>query len=180
LRAESPSQATTTRDAQADAPSYAHVTHALSYIPNDNADYDTWLAIGMALHSTGASWARSLWDSWSSVSAKYDEGKQHKSWQSFARDGKVQIGTLFHLAKQHGYVPPRRIVHTEGAEAQPVPDMTQPGQPPSIVTAYQRRQEARIARYKQQLYADPFFGATQRRGTGIPVATVIYEETPYV
>jgi len=180
LRGESTNQPAATLDAQADAPSCAHVMRALAYIPNDNADYDTWLAIGMALHSTGTSWARSLWDTWSSVSAKYNEGKQHKSWQSFARDGKVQIGTLFHLAKQHGYVPPRLIVHTEGAEARPVPDMIQPSESSPPRPVYQRRQEARIARYKQQLYADPFFGAAARRGKGIPAATVRYEETSHV
>jgi hypothetical protein len=51
---------------------------------------------------------------------------------------------------------------------------------PSPLTAYQRRCDARIARYKQQLYADPYFGASERRGKGIPVATIVYEETAHV
>jgi hypothetical protein len=46
-------------------------------------------------------------------------------------------------------------------------------------TTYQRRLAARITRYKRQLYADPYFGAAERRGKGIPVATIVYEETAH-
>jgi Primase C terminal 2 (PriCT-2) len=82
------------------------VQRALDAIPNDDAPYDTWLILGMALHSTGESWARDLWDGWSRQSGKFDERKQDKSWGSFTSDGHVTIGSLFHLATQHGYVPP--------------------------------------------------------------------------
>jgi hypothetical protein len=47
-------------------------------------------------------------------------------------------------------------------------------------TAYQRRLAARIAQLKRRLYADPYFGAARRRGAGIPVATILYEETSHV
>ena len=46
-------------------------------------------------------------------------------------------------------------------------------------TPYQRRCAASVARYKQQLYADPYFGAPERRGQGIPVAVVMYKETSH-
>jgi hypothetical protein len=48
--------------------------------------------------------------------------------------------------------------------------------PPS--NTYQRRFAARVAHYKRQLYADPYFGAPEHRATGIPVATLTYEGTP--
>jgi hypothetical protein len=85
------------------------VASALAAIPNDNAVYDDWLFVGLALHSTEQPWARDLWDRWSQQSDKFDEGKQAKSWSSFVSSGPVQIGTLFHMAKQRGWTPPRPL-----------------------------------------------------------------------
>jgi hypothetical protein len=51
-----------------------------------------------------------------------------------------------------------------------------PRQPSGI---YQHRQAARIACYKRQLYADPYFGAPERRAKGIPVAVLKYQETSH-
>jgi hypothetical protein len=48
------------------------------------------------------------------------------------------------------------------------------------LTLYQRRCAARIAHFKRRLYADPYFGAPERRGKGIPVATLVYKETSHV
>jgi hypothetical protein len=81
----------------------ALVTAALAAIPNDDADYDTWLLLGMALHSTGEDWAEELWDAWSQRSGKYRAKKQHKSWKSFHQNGPVTLGTLFYLAQQTGW-----------------------------------------------------------------------------
>ena len=44
-------------------------------------------------------------------------------------------------------------------------------------SSYQRRLAAHVARYKRQLYADPYFGAPERRAKGIPVAVLMYKET---
>ena len=66
----------------------------------------------MALHSTEEAWARSVWDQWSMQSSKYEEGKQEKSWRSFTADGKRTIGTLFFMAKEHGWHPPRHAQET--------------------------------------------------------------------
>jgi hypothetical protein len=89
-------------------PDYTRVAGALACIPNGDVDYDTWLMLGMALHSTGEAWARDLWDSWSHQSDKFDARKQAKSWGSFTSDGRVTIASLFHLAQQHGSLPPRQ------------------------------------------------------------------------
>jgi hypothetical protein len=101
----------------------ARVEAALFAIPNHDTDYDTWLTVGMALHSTGASWARDLWDQWSQQSAKFQAGKQERSWQSFRMDGKVQIGTVFYLAQRAGWSLPR-------SDRPPVPNMANP--PPHL------------------------------------------------
>jgi AAA domain/Primase C terminal 2 (PriCT-2)/VirE N-terminal domain len=90
-----------------DRADYGCVMSALYAIPNQDASYDDWLELGMALHSTSQPWAREAWEDWSRQSAKYDEAKQAKSWRSFTADGKTTLGTLFHRAQTHGWSPPR-------------------------------------------------------------------------
>ena len=46
-------------------------------------------------------------------------------------------------------------------------------------TSYASRLAVSVARYQRQLYADPYFGADERRAKGIPVATLIQKETPH-
>lgn len=75
------------------------IEEALSYISPD--DYHTWITIGMALYSEGVDFG--IWDKWSSQSAKYDGIGLENKWQSFSKNSKVTIGTLFHLAKGEGF-----------------------------------------------------------------------------
>jgi hypothetical protein len=105
-----------------DRTDYERVREALAYIPTYDA-YDPWLEIGMALHSTGQSWARAAWDDWSCQSDKFDAGEQSKSWHSFHEDGKTTIATLFHRAKEGGWQPPREPQRSNGHR--PGIDMTQ-------------------------------------------------------
>ncbi len=74
------------------------VRRALSYFPAD--DRETWLHIGMALHTIDRF---DLWDEWSRTSAKYDERSQHRTWRGFGRRDGIGMGTLFHLACEHGF-----------------------------------------------------------------------------
>lgn len=106
-RPEQPSQA------PPEAPTEAYAAELLRYIPNPGADRETWLAMGMALHSTGTDWAFALWDTWSQqYPEKYDAGDQAKTWQSFTVEGPagkdpITFGTLVHLARGNGYQRPR-------------------------------------------------------------------------
>jgi hypothetical protein len=87
----------------------ARIRSTLAVIPADDRN-NYWLRIGAALHWTG--WgdpARALFDEYSKKSTKYDPAQQDKLWKSFARgyDGiSVTLGTLFDLAKQHGWEEP--------------------------------------------------------------------------
>jgi hypothetical protein len=45
--------------------------------------------------------------------------------------------------------------------------------------SYESRLAATVIRYKSQLYADPYFGADERRAKGIPVAKLVQKETPH-
>ncbi len=96
-----------------------HIRRALKYVPAD--DYDPWIAVGMALHSTG--WgepAFRIFDDWSKTSEKYDAAEIVKKWESFSRPDDSErtlrtLGTLFHLASQHGYVAQHPSVQGEAA-----------------------------------------------------------------
>ena len=73
---------------------------ALDAIDPD-CDYSEWLAIGMALQSLGDEYL-TLWDSWSAGGSKYQSGVCERKWRGF-RSGTVSIGSLFHIAKEHGF-----------------------------------------------------------------------------
>jgi len=74
----------------------------LNAIPPDS--YDEWIKVGMALKHEGADC--SVWDDWSRRSSKYKEGECAKKWRTFNRN-EVTGGTLFHIACEHGYEPPK-------------------------------------------------------------------------
>lgn len=75
--------------------------------------YDDWLRVGMALHSVSEDLLPD-WDAWSRNCAdKYSEGACAKKWSSFKKGG-VGIGSLYHWAKQDGWVGPDRPRATNG------------------------------------------------------------------
>ncbi len=79
------------------------IESALLYISAE--DRDTWLQVGMALHSTGDNRAWSWWDQWSCTSDKYDAKDQYRTWRSFRNKGMsgVQLPTLFAMAMEAGW-----------------------------------------------------------------------------
>tara|TARA_E500000331_G_scaffold57142_1_gene51322 strand:+ start:3621 stop:5711 length:2091 start_codon:yes stop_codon:yes gene_type:complete len=88
-------------------------------------DYDEWLKVGMALHSTGDDSLLFDWDSWSSQSAKYEQGICDAKWNSFEAGGSVTLGTLHEYAKQDGWIPDlptRQYKNTTNQEQQTRPD----------------------------------------------------------
>ncbi len=87
---------------------FAKASAALQHIDPD-IEYDEWIAIGQALHTSFGSQGHHLWAQWSSNGSKYAGEKDIDShWKSFSADKGVSIGTLFHIAKQHGYKPPTK------------------------------------------------------------------------
>lgn len=86
-------------------PDFDRINAALVFIPAD--DRDDWLTVGMALHaeSRGSDDGFAAWDSWSRQSDKYNAKDQRRVWRSFGETKRqpVGIGSLFDLAKRHGY-----------------------------------------------------------------------------
>jgi hypothetical protein len=98
---------------QVDA-SWEEIRQALEAIPADCAR-EEWINVGMALHWAGTQTeqpeqALQLWNEWSAQSpAKYPgERGIITQWASFRNDKTtaVKLGTLFHIAKQHGWARP--------------------------------------------------------------------------
>lgn len=93
----------------------ARIVSALEAIPADCAR-DCWLRVGMALHGLG--WegpdgdaGLEMWDAWSRTGQQKYAGRHdlETCWKSFRRGG-VTLGTLFHLAEEHGWRPANRPV----------------------------------------------------------------------
>lgn len=84
------------------------VLDALQEISPD--EYETWVRVGMAIKSQHpGNDGFSVWDNWSQRSTKYEKnrpGEMQRKWNGFKTEG-VQIGTLYHIAKENGYSPKR-------------------------------------------------------------------------
>lgn len=91
--------------------SWEDIREAVECIPSD-CSRDEWISVGMALH-----WAAhqlkqvdvglAIWDEWSATStAKYPGANGlRQQWASLRSDklSTIKLGTLFHLAQQHGW-----------------------------------------------------------------------------
>jgi predicted P-loop ATPase len=84
----------------------------LDRIPAADADdYDTWLKVGMALHSAGDDSLLQDWIRWSAISANFEPGICQAKWKSFSSTaGGVSLGTLAHLA---GHEKSRTVITSE-------------------------------------------------------------------
>ena len=78
------------------------ITDMLGAIPSE--DRDTWLHVGMALHSVDPGLAGfELWHEWSKSARSYKGiADCNKVWNSFRKSG-ITLGTLVKLALDHGY-----------------------------------------------------------------------------
>jgi hypothetical protein len=74
---------------------------AVGHIDPD-CDYDTWLRVGMALHSAFPEDGVELYDEWSAGAPSYVPGEPEAKWASFTATGGVGLGTLFRLAEELG------------------------------------------------------------------------------
>lgn len=110
--------------------SWEDIASALASI-NPDCSREEWVQVGMALkwagdHTEQLEQALMLWNDWSMPSPKYPgERDIAAQWISFKNDKAmaVKLGTLFHIAKQHGWVRPMPDISTMfsavGAPADP-------------------------------------------------------------
>ncbi len=108
---------------------------ALAHIPANLARED-WARVGMAIKSefpdtTG----QDLFEAWSATADNHDPRATRSTWRSIKAGGGVGIGTLLHLAKEHGFV---------------LPKPTEAPQPPSPEVLAQREREKAERRRAEQ------------------------------
>lgn len=75
---------------------------ALACIP-PNLPRDEWARVAMALKSELGEAGFDLFDAWSQGGEQYKAHAVRDTWRSVKAGGGVTIGTLFHLAQQHGF-----------------------------------------------------------------------------
>ena len=96
--------------------SWDDIRSALATIPPD-IDRDNWIAVGMALHWAGSQTGQldaafDMWDSWSAGTETNPAMKYRgpedlmTSWPGFRPENGRTLGTLFHLAREHGWTRP--------------------------------------------------------------------------
>jgi len=132
--------------------SWDDIREALHHI-DPGCDRDTWVSVGMALHSVYVPVAGDhpgliLWDEWSQGSVLKYKGLAdlEACWRSFKPDSGITIGTLFHHAKQAGWsravasaehlfahVEPTSPKLTGAYMEPPAPDVPMDIFPPSLV-----------------------------------------------
>jgi len=99
----------------------ARLRSALKAIPNDGKyglDYDEWLAVQMAIHSTGWPCAEAMADEFSQRCGRYNRRDQAYKWDSYrTRVDGVTVATIYGMAFENGWEdpgsdPPLEEVHT--------------------------------------------------------------------
>jgi hypothetical protein len=82
------------------------IEDAMSYIKNDNLDYDSWIYIGMALKAALDGDGEDLWLAFSQQSPQCDKKvDSRETWRSLKPD-RIGAGTIYHLAGLNGWKPP--------------------------------------------------------------------------
>ena len=87
------------------------ILQALDCIDPAALDYQDWLNVGMALKLEG--YPVHVWEDWSrNDTARFHEGECARKWAGFNGNATpVTAGTVFMLAKQHGWKPATKDVH---------------------------------------------------------------------
>jgi putative DNA primase/helicase len=110
---------------------------ALAHIPA-TCDRETWARVAMAIKSEYPdSTGRDLFTDWSATADNFDPKATAATWRSVKAGGGVSIGTLLHLAKEHGFTLPK----PDQAPAAPSPEAL--AQRERERAANQQREQAR-------------------------------------
>lgn len=92
------------------------VTSALAYI--DPTDRETWVKVAMAIYSEMGEAGLPTFVEWSRGASNYSERDCRDVYKSARKPGGVGIGSLFHLAKQGGWIPSHEKTDDERESAE--------------------------------------------------------------
>ncbi len=101
------------------------VRSALEALPNPDAHWDTWNTIGLLAYAAtgGSPEGMEAWERWSATSQKHDPSECEARWRCFHRSPPTRggAGSIFYLARQHGWQDPRRARREEPPPHDAVP-----------------------------------------------------------
>ncbi|WP_140636174.1 DUF927 domain-containing protein [Methylibium rhizosphaerae] len=116
------------------------VRGALACIPPD-VDRDTWARLAMAVKAELGPEGFDLWNDWSAQGQGYSLTAARDTWRSVKAGGGVTVGTLFGLAKDHGF----RFPSDGPAAVRPTDADTE-----RLAEAKRRQREAEEAEYRRR------------------------------
>jgi hypothetical protein len=97
------------------------VREAITFIANEDLDYDSWIRVGMAIKGALGEVGQELFAQWSASSGKNDAATTDKSWHSF-KPQRIGAGTIYKLALDNGWVPaPDLLLNGERVQGQAHP-----------------------------------------------------------
>ena len=79
------------------------VRSALFHCPNNNLDFDPWIARGFALNDWDPERGLDLWIEWSKQSTKHVDGECERRWASMAPGGGITAKSIFGAAVDAGW-----------------------------------------------------------------------------
>lgn len=121
------------------------IRDALHCIPPD-IDRDTWARVAMAIKSELPSAAGfELWDEWSARGEAYDKRNARDTWRSIKAGGRTTIGTLFGIAKDHGF----KFPAADAAQAS-APSAEAQAEAQRLAEQKRRQREAEEAKYRRR------------------------------
>jgi putative DNA primase/helicase len=130
---------------------------ALWAIPAD-LSRDVWVRVGMAAHAAGLTFDE--WDAWSQQGPTYNAQACRATWRSFKTGKGVGAGTLFAIAREHGWQddgkPQQRAIQAP-RKAQEPPRKPAPGRSPAEVWS----------RCEPATTAHPYI--VKKRAAGVPL-----------
>lgn len=101
------------------------IESALAYVSSD-CGYDQWYKIGAAIYSALGSAGFSVFDYWSSKSSKYNPNGMHQKYESFANIHDITAATIYKMACDNGWKPPKDPNWKPEPKAQPLKAIEQP------------------------------------------------------
>lgn len=87
-------------------PDYNEIDRALSYVSNAE-DRELWVRMGAGIKTELGEDGFDIWDRWSQTADNYQSQSAKAVWKSL-RPGRVNIGSVFHEAKNGGYKPDKK------------------------------------------------------------------------
>jgi putative DNA primase/helicase len=75
-------------------------------------DREPWVRLAMAVKAELGADGFDLWDAWSQQAQGYSSTDAKDTWRSIKAGGGVTVGTLFAMAKEHGF----RFPDAEGTQ----------------------------------------------------------------